>query len=300
MRIWQLAWVPEHLFSGEVWFTNNSGVIGQIRLEDGAGNLVNQFPAPASASYAITHDHTDLWYANTGGIIYRVDDGIDEINWLKVDPANSTITEGSTNGINLRFDAGMFEEGNRHANLIILSNDEDEPEIRVPVDMLVTGISLGPDTSFCGHLSIVLDAGEGFAGYLWSDGSSGQTNEVDSTLYGLGFATFWVDVTDIGGTVKRDSISINFLDCASIFEFSSGLKVTIYPNPNHGQFTMQAEGLKEQVKMSLTDLTGNVILQREMTSPGIEKFDIGNYPKGQYLLRFSTSGGIKVEKMLVW
>ena len=300
MKIWQLTWVPEHLFTGEVWFTNSSGVIGQIKLEDGAGSLVNQFPAPAIVSYAITHDHTDLWYAKAGGLLYQVDDGIDEVNWLKIDPEISAITAGSVNGINLRFDAGLFEEGDHHADLFLLSNDQDEPEIIVPVDMLVTGSSLGPDTSFCGHLSIVLDGGEGFTGYLWSDGATGQTNEVDSTLYGLGFATFWVDVTDIGGMVKRDSISINFLDCASIFEFSSGLTVSVYPNPNRGQFTIQADGVKERLEVTLTDLNGKVIIKREMASPAKEEMNIGNYSRGQYLLRLATEGGIKVEKVLVY
>jgi hypothetical protein len=303
-NIWQLTWVPEHLFTGEVWFTNNSGMIGQIKLEDGTASLVKQFPAPASVSYAITHDHTDLWYGKTGGTLYRVDDGIDEVNWLKVDPEISAITAGTVDGINLRFDAGLFEEGNHHANLIILSNDEDEPDIRVPVDMLVTGITLGPDTSFCGHLSIVLDAGDGFAGYVWSDGSTGQINEVDSTLYGLGFTTFWVDVTDIGGTVKRDSISINFLDCASIFEFGKGVKVTVYPNPNSGTFNVRSEGQKGKLSLSVSDMTGKVIWQHEMPSQneaGKEMIiDLTSHPKGNYLLRLSCGEGIKVEKVVVY
>ena len=303
-KIWQLTWADEHLFTGEVWFTNASGVIGQLKLEDGAGNLVNQFPAPANISYAITHDHANLWYGKVGGTLYRIDDGIDEVNWLKVDPEISAIQAGSVNGINLRFDASTFNEGNHHANLIILSNDEDKPEIRVPVDMLVTGISLGPDTSFCGHLSIILDAGEGFAGYLWSDGSTGQTNEVDSTLNGIGFATFWVDVTDLGGTVNRDSIYINFLDCASIFDFGKGVKVAVYPNPNHGVFEIRAENLVGDLNITVTDMGGREIMQRKISAlqggTVTSQVDLTGHLTGSYLLRLSTEGGIKVEKVVVW
>jgi hypothetical protein len=304
MRIWQLTWVPEHLFSGEVWFTSPGRVIGQIMLDDSVADLIKQFPAPDGVSYAIAHDHSDLWYAKAGGALYRIDDGIDEVNWLKVDPEKSTIPSGSANGINLRFDAGRFEEGAYHTNLVILSNDQDEPEIRVPVDLLVTNISLGPDTSFCGHLSIVLDAGEGFSGYLWSDGSTGQTNLVDSTFYGVGPATFWVDVTDIGGTVKRDSISVNFLDCASIFEFASGLKVTVYPNPNSGTFNVRTEGQNSKLSMSISDMTGNILWQHEMTSENKTAkeitIDLTSHPKGNYLLRLSCGEGMKVEKVVVY
>lgn len=303
MRIWQLTWVPEHLFTGEVWFTNNE-VIGQIKLENGVASLLKQFPAPAIVSYAITHDHTDLWYAKAGGAIYRVDDGINEVNWLKADPEISTIPAGSLNGINLRFDAGLYNDGQQHANLVILSNDVNEPEIRVPVDMLVTGISLGPDTSFCGHLSIVLDAGAGFASYLWSDGSTAQTDAVDSTLHGVGPATFWVDVTDIGGTVKRDSISVNFLDCASIFDFGKGVKVSVYPNPNRGVFEIKAENLVEDLFITVTDMAGREILQRKISvTPGgmvTSQVDLTGHLTGPYLLRLSIGGGIKVEKVVVY
>jgi hypothetical protein len=300
MKIWQLAYVKDH-FYGHIWFTNNNGKIGQIQVDvEGNGHIVQQFAAPFISSYALAHDNYDLWYGKIGGTLYRIDDGIDEINWLKIDQVAGTIPAAGLYELPLRFDACRTDCGNYLASIGILSNDPEQPEVSVPVELLVTGVSLGADTSFCGHLSIVLDAGEGFASYLWSDGSTGQTDLVDSTNYGIGTAHIWVDVTDLGGTVKRDSISINFLDCASIFEFSSGLTVKVFPNPNKGQFTIQAEGLKEKLKVSLSDLSGKIIREYEMTSPENERIEIGNYPKGEYLLRIGTKEGIKVQKVVVY
>ena len=150
----------------------------------------------------------------------------------------------------------------------------------------------------------MLDAGEGFSGYLWSDGATGQTNRVDSTLHGLGPATFWVDVTDIGGTVKRDSISINFLDCASIFEFGKGVKVSVYPNPSRGVFEIRAENLVDDLQMTLTDMTGREIVQSKLSasqgSVVTSQVDLTGHLTGPYLLRLSTGGGIKVEKVVVY
>jgi hypothetical protein len=300
MNAWQVVYVDEHFFYGEVWFTNNSGVIGQVQLAEGQGVMVQQFDAPASVSYAIAHDNADLWYGKAGGVLYVVDDGINEVNWLKVLPDISTIPASSQESISLQFDASAFDEGTYHANLIILSNDQDEPEIRVPVDLLVTGIDIGPDTSFCGHLSVVLDAGEGFDGYLWSDGSGSQTLQVDSIGYGLGEEILWVDVTDIGGVTRRDSISVNFVDCTSIFEFPSGLKVTVFPNPNRGQFTVRAEGLQETLQLSLTDSNGREMMKKEMTSPGEFRIEMTSQPKGQYLLRIAAEEGIRVERVVVY
>jgi hypothetical protein len=304
MKIWQLAYVPEH-HAGHYWFTNNSGKIGQLTLnDDGNGQVVQLFAAPFTASYALAHDHSDLWYGKIGGSLYRIDDGTDEVDWLKIAPDAGVIPAESVKDLSLLFNAGSFETGNRHANMIVISNDKDMPEIRVPVDMQVTGINLGPDTSFCGHLSIVLDAGEGFAGYLWSDGSTGQTNDVDSTLYGSGPVTIWVDVTDIGGAVNRDSISINFLDCSSIFEFGKGVKVTVYPNPNRGVFEIRAENLVDDLHITLTDMAGKEMLKRTIPASGgqsiTSQVDLTGDLTGPCLIRLATGNGIKVEKVLVY
>jgi hypothetical protein len=298
MKIWQLAYVPAH-HAGHFWFTNNSGKIGEVsENEDGTGSIVRLFTAPASASYALCHDKADLWYGKLGGTLYKIDDGIDEINWLKVTPEKGVIAASGQFDLSLLFDAGRFGEGDYKADMTVLTNDPAIPEIVVPVDLKVTHISLGSDTSFCGNLSVALDAGDGFAGYLWSDGSTGQFNTIDSAGYGTGIKDIWVDVTDIGGTVKRDSVSVNFLDCTSIFEFPSGLKISVFPNPNHGQFTVKSEGKSDKIKCSLIDMQGVVISEKEMESPGETFFDISNQPKGQYILRIETGKEINIQKVL--
>jgi hypothetical protein len=305
MEIWQLVYVPEH-HDGHFWFTNNSGKIGQIseNEEEGTGSLLKVLTAPSIASYALAHDHTDLWYGKIGGTLYRIEDGTDEVGWLKINPEKGMIGAVSQVELELDFDAGDFSEGNYRANMIVLTNDPVAAEIRVPVDMQVTGgISIGPDTSFCGHLALTLDAGEGFAGYRWSDGSAGQTLQVDSTGYGAGQELIWVEVTDIGGVSKRDSISVNFLDCSSIFEFADGVKVMIYPNPNHGIFEIRAENLADQLFVTISDMAGNIVVQKNLIASQdkvqILKIDLNAQASGSYILRLSTEGRIKVEKIIV-
>ncbi len=299
MNIWQLAHVPEH-YQGRAWFTNNSGKIGRISLDkDYQSEMVQVFPAPAGAAYALAHDHNDLWYGKAGGTLYRIDDGIDEVNWLTINPETDTIPAAGFRELELRFDASAFEPGNYRANMGFLSNDPAFPELRVPVEMLVTGITLGPDTSHCGNPGITLDAGEGFAAYQWSDGSNGQTLQADSLAFGVGPMVLWVDVTDIGGMTRRDSISIDLLDCASVFEFADGLTVTIYPNPSQGIFSVHAEGLDTRLDILLTDMGGKVIFKGEMSSQGVQIIDIKKHPKGQYMLMIKMEEGIRVHKLLV-
>jgi hypothetical protein len=305
MEIWQLVYVPEH-HQGHFWFTNNSGKIGEIseNEEEATGSIVKLFTAPATASYTLAHDHYDLWYGRTGGTLYRVDDGIDEVNWFKINPEKGIVPAESETDLELKFDADSFTEGTYHANMILLTNDPGTPEIRVPVDLLVTGgISVGPDTSFCGHLSVMLDAGEGFAGYLWSDGSAGRTLQLDSTGYGVGEELIWVEVTDIGGVSKRDSISVNFLDCTSIFEFSKGVKVVIYPNPSRGIFEIRAENLTDDLLIDVADLSGKSVLNKRISATkdnlSTLRVDLTGEAPGSFILRLSTGGKIRVEKIVV-
>ncbi len=301
--IWQSVWVVEH-YTGNFWITNNSGVIVQMALEEGQLSIVNQFDAPFSVSYALTHDHKDLWYGKIGGTIYRLDDGMDEVNWLTIDPDKATIPGPSVRDVNLTFDASKFDLGSYRANMVISSNDPAGPVKRVPVDLLVTSIDVGPDTSFCGHLSVTLDAGDGFASYLWSDGATEQVHAIDSMLYGLGTATVWVDVTDIGGMVRRDSVQVTFLDCTSIFEFTSGMRVSVFPNPNHGAFTIRTEELKSSLQITVSDMTGKVIRKQELKAEsGSAKevsIDLTGYPRGQYILRLASEGGMKVDRVVVY
>jgi hypothetical protein len=305
MTITQVAFVKEH-YAGQLWFTNNSGIIGQLRLEEeGTASLVQSFPAPSNPSFALAHDHYDLWYGKFGGTLYRIDDGLDEINWIRIDPETGIVPVTGSFDVSMRFNASEFEVGDYYANMIVLTNDPQSADIRIPIDLQVTDyVSLGPDTSFCGHLSITLDAGEGFAGYQWSDGSTGRTNTIDSTLYGIGEANIWVDAYDIGGEAIRDSIRINFLDCASIFEFSGGVKVSIFPNPSHGIFEILAENLQDDLLITVADMGGKVIREQVMHASrgkvSSTQVDLTGNLTGSYILRLSTGGKIKVERVIVY
>lgn len=61
-------------------------------------------------------------------------------------------------------------------------------------------VSLGADDSLCIGSSTLLDAGQGFGSYLWSDGSTGQTLLVSTA------GSYSVTVTDANGCTNADTI----------------------------------------------------------------------------------------------
>ncbi|MDC6470891.1 lectin-like protein, partial [Flavobacteriales bacterium] len=67
-------------------------------------------------------------------------------------------------------------------------------------------IDLGADTTLiCDNTSQTLDAGTGFASYLWSDGSTNQTLLVSNS------ATYTVTGTDANGCTAQDSVHLDLL-----------------------------------------------------------------------------------------
>jgi hypothetical protein len=81
-------------------------------------------------------------------------------------------------------------------------------------------VNLGPDTSFCSNQgNLVLDAGSGFATYLWSDNSTGQTLTVTTS------GTYWVQATD-SNCVASDTINVTVFPSPTV---NAGNDTTITP-----------------------------------------------------------------------
>ena len=68
--------------------------------------------------------------------------------------------------------------------------------------------TLGQDIFLCDTTTLTLDAGLRTAvSYLWQDGSSNPTLSVDRS------GEYWVQVTDVNGCIKKDSINITIQNC---------------------------------------------------------------------------------------
>lgn len=65
-------------------------------------------------------------------------------------------------------------------------------------------ITLGADTTLCDGTTLVLDAGAGFSGYLWNDGSVAQTYNVS------GPGLYTVTVTDVNNCAGSDDIEVTY------------------------------------------------------------------------------------------
>ncbi|MCW8941068.1 MAG: fibronectin type III domain-containing protein [Flavobacteriales bacterium] len=165
--------------------------------------------------------------------------------------------------------------------------------------------NLGNDTIICGTDSLLLDAGAGYATYLWSDSlmSTSQTIIVDSATYGIGVHTFYVSVTDsVSNCLSKDTIVVEITTCVGIEDLSSTIDLNVYPNPNKGQFTLNLTTQNTtDLQIRITNIQGQeVFVKNNFDNINVinEEINIGNV-KGVYFLNIITNNEVVTKKIIV-
>jgi hypothetical protein len=159
-------------------------------------------------------------------------------------------------------------------------------------------VNLGPDTMPCIGLPYVIDAGPGFASYLWNDNSTTQT--ISPGISGI----YSVIVTNLAGCENSDNITVTFNGCTgrpTTTPPTSEIVVHIYPNPAHNEINVSIPKLKnKEVTLVMTDIIGNsVYFNRSNTDYGYtKKVDIQSLPAGIYLMRVEYNGEIKTSRVI--
>jgi hypothetical protein len=75
--------------------------------------------------------------------------------------------------------------------------------------------------------------------------------------------------------------------------------ITVIPNPNHGQFTLQVN--RKVSNISIFDLTGNLIdsYNEVQNSPLEKNIDLSHYNSGMYLIKATLENGIHVNRFVM-
>jgi hypothetical protein len=84
----------------------------------------------------------------------------------------------------------------------------------------------------------------------------------------------------------------------------TGLTVKAYPNPNHGAFRLQIEGMDDQSEcmVRVIDLSGKLILSRQLDAAEgqrEESFDLEGAGQGVYLVFIEQGGQRKTLRVVV-
>ena len=134
-----------------------------------------------------------------------------------------------------------------------------EDSVTVGVSDAAARPQLGADTLFCPGDSIRLRAGQGFASYLWQDGSVDSVNIVRQP------GTYWVSVTNACGDRFRDTIlvrrvNVPVLTIGNDSSLCPGSNLTLQASPgfNQYQWTVSGGAAYTGASITLNDLRNQI------------------------------------------
>jgi hypothetical protein len=155
----------------------------------------------------------------------------------------------------------------------------------------------------CEDITAVINAGDGWDEYLWSNDETTQVISVEITDN----STFSVTVTDTDtGCEFSDEVTINVpTGCENSIDFLSDQPVYIelYPNPASGLVTLEYVGLNPgQYTTEIMDVTGKLLIRKEnhvTQSKGKYIINLTEYPEGLYLIKIAGNNFNHCERLLL-
>jgi len=158
--------------------------------------------------------------------------------------------------------------------------------------LTIDGLTANPiDEDAGGSSAYTVSGGTPSYDYNWSGPNGFTSNAQDLT--GLTDATdagaYTLTVTDANGCSVEQSISITGLN-----ELNRSYTISLYPNPNNGQFVMSMEGLAgESMSYSIVDNSGRVVMMKDLgnvSATRVESIDMAGAAAGIYQVRLMVGG----------
>lgn len=168
-----------------------------------------------------------------------------------------------------------------------------------------SGTAVSPFTS-CNSDVYLPDGLEGVveAGGTWTDDSNtGLLAGPNNNVFVAGSAPagnypFTYTVDNGICPAASTSISVTITDCSGIDEI--GNAVSLYPNPNDGDFLITSEESGEN-KVTITDISGKVIFNKVINLTASQPYNISleNAEAGMYMVNISNANGSKVLNVII-
>ena len=226
----------------------------------------------------------------------------DSYSWM-LDPADAGTIDGDGLTATVTWDEAFTGDAEISVAGVNACGESEFSDVLAVTMNELPVVDLGEDITTCANQTVILDAGNPGAAYLWSTGETTQTIEVDTTGIGIGTAEFWVEVTDAEACSDSDTISVQFDDCTGISEVDQSWAVNISPNPSTGIFTVEINAKTGYpVDLSVFNAMGKVVYQENEV--GINKttrmtLDLQQYPAGIYFLNLKGDGVNLIKKIVV-
>lgn len=196
------------------------------------------------------------------------------------------------------------ENGNGSLSVIETYTDSQctgNAELQVAISSPV--FSLGNDTTICVYNKVTIGTGTGFSSYSWSNGATTPSIEVTGESIGIGNqAGFTLTVTDAEGCTSEETILLSADACAGLPEGTLAGSISIYPNPNTGEFHVAfGETITGQATLKIFSASGKELYAKSVNVDNSQTEDINvtHLNRGVYFIKVETTKGAMVQKLVI-
>jgi hypothetical protein len=167
----------------------------------------------------------------------------------------------------------------------------------------VVNVTAEPGLTACWYQTITLDATTaGAVSYLWTPGgATTPTLDVTYAEYGIGAHDFTVTV-NMGSCETTKAVSTYLDACTGIGEKAKDVTVSVFPNPSHGEFTLELNSVKSMVAdLTITNSLGmRVFAEKDVNVNGktVKNMNLSGLSAGIYLLTLQN-GEMKISQKIV-
>lgn len=148
-----------------------------------------------------------------------------------------------------------------------------------------------------GSIDVDAAGGTGDLTYSWTgpDGFTADTEDID----GLAAGAYNVTITDENGC---DLVVDNITVVVGVSELANNITVSVYPNPNNGQFNLNFDGLAgETVGLRVADAQGRLVIDQQfnnLSGSYTHPVDLQGAANGMYYLTFTANGFSTTQKIV--
>jgi hypothetical protein len=82
-------------------------------------------------------------------------------------------------------------------------------------------------------------------------------------------------------------------------EPTDALAIHLYPNPNHGHFTLEVEGMTTPGTLQIINTVGQQVHQQQLANGDLRQLSTPELPQGIYWLQVETEGQILSHKLII-